>query len=107
MRALRRVVRSGLVVTAVRRGVGWVGGSSGVAAGVVVGGGGVGRCSVPVLASGGRAGDVRGVKVGRDSAGDPRPVVAGVAGLVGSGVPWTEGSPCVVSTCWKAARRYA
>ena len=84
-----------------------MGGSSGVAAGMVVGGCWVGRCSVAGFASGGRAGDVRGVKVGRDSAGDPRPDAAGVVGLVGSGVPWTEGSPCVVSTCWNAARRYA
>ena len=53
VRALRRVVRSGLVVTAVRREVGWVGGSSGFAAGMVVGGGGVGFLHGCRLCSGG------------------------------------------------------
>ena len=107
VRARRRRVRSGLVVTAVLF-VGWVGSAVLVSA-VVVGGGWVVVCSV---VGGGASGcctgdEVRGVYVGSVSVGEPRPDAIGVVGPVGLGVACAEGAPYVSRTCWNAARRNA
>ena len=104
--ARRQIVRSGLVVTAVLF-VSWAGSAVLVLVVVVSGGWVVVGSVVTGGASGCRAGDVRGVYVGRVSVGEPRPDAIGVVGLVGLGVACAEGAPYVSMTCWNDARRYA